>query len=300
LASLATDTLALSRLEQNELSLDLTRVDLSYLVRDITRVFRVTRPIEVRSPDEPLIVTADEGRLRQVLENLIGNAIKYSPGGQPIDVTLREKRGGAEISVRDHGIGIPKADLGKLFGRFARAHNARALGIGGTGFGLYLARTIVDMHGGRIAVESKEGSGSTFRVFLPSMPPPQRAANRRVLLLDADGDARSYVAHTLRSEGYPVYVVSEEGDVLRALDEDAYDVAIIDADRLSETPEKFVETIAGRVALIRLGRDGASHTGWAAVLTKPFLIKDLRVAVDAAIASHNIIGESASATKQVA
>lgn len=291
LASLATDTLALSRLEQNELSLDLTRVDLAALVRDITRVFSVTRPIEVRADDEALFVTGDAGRLRQVFENLIGNAIKYSPGGEAIEVSLREKRGGVEVSVRDRGIGIPKSDMGKLFGRFARAHNAREAGISGTGFGLYLARTIVDMHGGRIAVESREGAGSTFRVFLPTMPPPQRTANPRVLLLDPDGDTRSYVGHTLRADGYPVYVVSEEADVLGALDEGSYDAAIVDIDRLTGDSERFVEKVAARTALVRLGRDGSSHTGWDAVLSKPFLIKDLQAALEAAIAHHAAMRE---------
>jgi PAS domain S-box-containing protein len=300
LASLATDTLALSRLEQNELSLDLARVDLSYLVRDVTRVFSVTRPIEVRTGGDPLVITADEGRLRQVLENLIGNAIKYSPGGEPVEVSLREKRGGIEITVRDRGIGIPKGDISKLFGRFARANNARALGIGGTGFGLYLARTIVDMHGGRISVESKEGEGSTFRVFLPSMPPPQRAANRRLLLLDADGDARSYIAHTLRAEGYPVTVMTEEGDLLRALDEDVFDVAIVDVDRLTATPQAFVANVAGRVALVHLGRDSVAHPGWDAVLTKPFLVKDLQAALDGALTHYATIDAHAGAAIKAA
>jgi PAS domain S-box-containing protein len=300
LASLATDTLALSRLEQNELSLELTRVDLAALVRDVTRVFSVTRPIEVRAGNEAYFVTADAGRLRQVFENLIGNAIKYSPGGEVIEVTLREKRGGVEVSIRDRGIGIPKGEMSKLFGRFARAQNARELGISGTGFGLYLARTIVDMHGGRIAVESREGAGSTFRVFLPTMPPPQRTANPRVLLLDADGEARSYVGHTLRADGYPVYVVSEDVDILRALDEGGYDAAIVDVERLSTDPDEFVKKVAGRTALVRLGRDGAEHIGWDAVLSKPFLIKDLQAALDTAIAHHTATIESSRAADKTA
>jgi PAS domain S-box-containing protein len=167
LAALASDTLALSQLERNELSLTIEPVDIGALVRDVARVFSVTRPIDVRVGAGPHVVQGDAGRLRQVIENLVGNAIKYSPGGEPVDIVVRNREDAIELAVRDRGIGVPAADRARLFGRFARASNARALGIGGTGFGLYLARTIVELHGGRIDVSSTEGSGSTFRVTLP-------------------------------------------------------------------------------------------------------------------------------------
>ncbi len=128
LASLATDTLALSRLEQNELALTLADVDLVALVRDVVRVFSVTRPLDLRVIGGNLTVAGDAARLRQVVENLVGNAIKYSPGGEAVEVSLRARQGGVELSVRDRGIGIPDSERGKLFGRFARASNARALG----------------------------------------------------------------------------------------------------------------------------------------------------------------------------
>ncbi|HEX3551078.1 MAG TPA: ATP-binding protein, partial [Candidatus Elarobacter sp.] len=167
LASLATDTLALSRLEDNELALTLGDVDLVALIRDVVRVFSVTRPIDLRAMGGVSAVYGDAARLRQVVENLVGNAIKYSPCGEPVEVSLRPRQNGVELTVRDRGIGIPEKERSKLFGRFARASNARALGIGGTGFGLYLAKTIIDLHGGTIDVESVDGQGSTFRVYLP-------------------------------------------------------------------------------------------------------------------------------------
>ena len=173
LAALASDTLALSQLERNELSLTIEPVDIGALARDVARVFSVTRPIDVRVGTGPHVVEGDAARLRQVVENLVGNAIKYSPGGEPVDIVVRNREDAIELAVRDRGIGVPAADRARLFGRFARAANARALGIGGTGFGLYLARTIVELHGGRIDVSSTEGSGSTFRVTLPlSMAKP--------------------------------------------------------------------------------------------------------------------------------
>jgi PAS domain S-box-containing protein len=288
LASLATDTLALSRLEHNELALVLSEVDLVALVRDIVRVFSVTRPIDLRVSASTLTVTADEPRLRQVFENLLGNAIKYSPGGEPVEVALRSRDGGVELTIRDRGIGIPDAERGKLFGRFARASNARALGIGGTGFGLYLSKTIVDLHGGTIDVESVEGQGSTFRIVIPTHAALYKAGARRFALLDADGDARSYVAHTLRGDGFAVAVARSGEELLRFLEDGSFDVALVDADRLEIPPETFTERAGPHAALVRVGlRLPAERNGWSAFVAKPFLMKDLYTAIDEALAHAN-------------
>ena len=287
LASLATDTLALSRLEQNDFSLHVDAVDLTDLVRDVARIFSVTRTIDIRVGDRPHVVAGDAGRLRQVFENIIGNAIKYSPGGEAVDIRVRDLVDGVEVSVRDRGIGIPDADRSKLFGRFARASNARELGIGGTGFGLYLSKRIVEMHGGSIAVTTRVGVGSTFAIRLPRSPKPQNSVNRRVILLDADGDARSYIAHTLREDGLAIAVVGTEDEVIAALDAEAFDAAVVDVDLIGSDEAAFIGRVARRTALVRLGAAGIpAETGWDAALGKPFLIKDLRDAVDRAIGRH--------------
>jgi PAS domain S-box-containing protein len=287
LASLATDTLALSRLEQNELALTLGDLDVVALVRDVVRVFSVTRPIDLRVGGSNLKVAGDAARLRQVIENLVGNAIKYSPGGEPVEVSVRGRAGGVDVIVRDRGIGIPEHERGKLFGRFARASNARALGISGTGFGLYLAKTIVELHGGTIDVESVEGQGSTFRAFVPGRPAHRTVASRRVALLDVDGDARSYVAHVLRDDGYAVAVATSGEELLRTLADARYDVALVDADRLEMGTERFLERTNG-TPLVRMGlRMPAAVEGWDAVLTKPFLMKDLYGAIDIALDHAN-------------
>jgi signal transduction histidine kinase len=284
LASLATDTLALSRLEQNELVLALDDVDLVALVRDVVRVFSVTRPIDLRASAGSLVVNGDESRLRQVIENLVGNAIKYSPGGEPVEVALRARPRGVEVAVRDRGIGIPESERAKLFGRFARASNARALGIGGTGFGLYLSKTIIDLHGGAIEVESVEGHGSTFRVLVPLRGVQTAAAVRRIILLDVDGDARSYVAHALRGDGFAVSVAHSAEEVLHLLDEGTYTAALIDADRLDMPARTFLGGAAGRTAIVCMAlRRPAETSGWDAFVTKPFLMKDLYTAMDEAL-----------------
>jgi hypothetical protein len=231
------------------------------LVRDIVRVFSVTRQIDMVSDRPELRIVGDPARLRQVFENLIGNAIKYSPGGEPIDVLLKARGRGVEVAVRDQGIGIPDADRPKLFGRFARAQNARAMGIGGTGFGLYLTKTIVAMHGGTISVDSREGHGSTFRVFVPASSTVKRPQHRRFILLDPVGDARSYVTQ--------------------------FDAALVDVERVGMPLEEFVRRIAGRTALIRIDTGRVAEVeGWDGYLVKPFLTKDLRAAIDAAIMRH--------------
>jgi PAS domain S-box-containing protein len=111
----------------------------------------------------------DAGRIEQVLANLLINAIKYSPAGGSVEVTLQLLPGEQEalISIRDQGIGIPQAEQAHLFGRFVRATNSQVHGISGTGLGLYLCRELVKQHGGDIWFESTEGAGSTFFLRLP-------------------------------------------------------------------------------------------------------------------------------------
>ena len=112
---------------------------------------------------------ADRGRIEQVLMNLINNAIKYSPAGGKVEVTLQvgKEHQEALISIRDYGIGIPQSEQADLFGRFVRGSNSQTQGISGTGLGLYLCRELVSQHEGDIWFESTEGVGSTFFMRLP-------------------------------------------------------------------------------------------------------------------------------------
>jgi signal transduction histidine kinase len=115
----------------------------------------------------------DPGRLDQVLTNLLSNAIKYAPGAS-IEVSVARRGGHAVLTVRDHGPGLPRELEGREFDRFGRASTSRS--IGGLGLGLYIVKTIVTAHGGRIAAESNPGAGSRFEVELPLDAAPGASA----------------------------------------------------------------------------------------------------------------------------
>ncbi|MGH7823251.1 MAG: sensor histidine kinase, partial [Candidatus Binatia bacterium] len=111
---------------------------------------------------------ADAGLLGRVLDNLLDNAAKYSDAASPIDVSLAEAERGIAISVRDRGIGIGSEDMAHVFTPFFRGDRSRARDTGGAGLGLALSKRIVEAHGGRIALESRPGEGTTIRIWLPT------------------------------------------------------------------------------------------------------------------------------------
>ena len=123
--------------------------------------------INLVTHDDEIIVNCDEGRIEQVLSNLVSNAIKYSQAGKPIEVRVERDKHEVTIAVRDEGVGISEEQQRHIFERFYRVHNNRNAGIEGLGLGLYIAHEIVVRHGGRMWLESKPGQGSTFYFSLP-------------------------------------------------------------------------------------------------------------------------------------
>ncbi|HEU4325914.1 MAG TPA: HAMP domain-containing sensor histidine kinase [Roseiflexaceae bacterium] len=160
--------LDLTRLNAGQLTIAFEPLDLAALVRGaLDTVVPATRrhALHLDLPDEPPTVVGDAARLTQLIQHLVGNAIKYSPAGGNVAVRLESADGWAILSVADQGIGIPADALPLLFRRFYRAPNAQQ--ISGLGIGLHLIQEIVTLHGGEIAVDSREGQGSTFTVRLP-------------------------------------------------------------------------------------------------------------------------------------
>jgi two-component system phosphate regulon sensor histidine kinase PhoR len=170
LVKLVDDLLDLSRLEDKRISLQLGQVEVGTLVDETLARLRPLagqRTIDVQAPPTAVVALADRDRLSQVLTNLLDNAIKFTPDGGRITVGWRCTNGEVEISVSDSGPGIPEADLPRIFERFYKADRARPAHPGGSGLGLAITKHIVEAHGGRIAVRSSPGMGTTFTVTLP-------------------------------------------------------------------------------------------------------------------------------------
>ena len=120
------------------------------------------------APEPPDVeIRCDHRQLRSALVNLLDNAIKYSEPGEPVEVGARLDGDRVALVVRDHGIGIPTRDLERIFERFYRVDRARSRETGGTGLGLAIVRHVAQVHGGEVTVESREGEGSTFTLYLP-------------------------------------------------------------------------------------------------------------------------------------
>lgn len=148
-------------------------LELRDLVHEVSQLHRESSPgstIVEELGDHPLRMVGDPKLLSQVFDNLLSNAIKYSPGGGAVRITARAEGGGFAVTVEDRGIGIPAADVDRLFERYFRGSNVS--GIVGTGVGLNLVKMVVDLHGGSVTVDSREGRGSRFTVRLPLRPPP--------------------------------------------------------------------------------------------------------------------------------
>ena len=172
IVNLTNDLLDVTRLQASQLELHrytTNLVNLAYRViarqRDTTGIHTLV----IDAQPSRIVASLDSQRIEQVLSNLLSNAMKYSPQGGQILLTIRvdQEAGIAALAVHDQGIGIPASQHTRIFSRFFRADNARAIGIEGTGLGLYLCRELIHLHDGRIWFESVEGQGSTFYVSLP-------------------------------------------------------------------------------------------------------------------------------------
>lgn len=175
LNALVEDVLSLARLESPGAELNLSEVDLPELLHSIMRDWEkrfAAKQLKshLNFPGNLPLLEADENRLQEVIYNLLDNAVKYSkPGGT---VFLRAELEGerVRISVADQGVGIPEADLPRIFERFYRADKARSRELGGTGLGLSIVKHVVQLHGGTVEAASEPGKGATISVLLPAPP----------------------------------------------------------------------------------------------------------------------------------
>jgi two-component system phosphate regulon sensor histidine kinase PhoR len=172
LNALVEDVLSLARLESPGTKLDLSEVDLAELfhsiMRDWEKRFAAAQlKSHLNFPGNLPLLNADENRLQEVIYNLLDNAVKYSQPGGTVSLHAELEDGRVRISVSDQGVGIPNADLPRIFERFYRADKGRSRELGGTGLGLSIVKHIVQLHGGTVEAQSELGKGTTISVLLP-------------------------------------------------------------------------------------------------------------------------------------
>lgn len=175
MVGLINDFLSVSRIQTGRFVIDKTPIDLSLVVEQEVESLRANanaRQMELvyDKPDDCPIMDIDEGKIRQVIMNFIDNAIYYSHPNTKININLSVAKGEILFTVKDTGIGVPKAERDQLFTKFYRASNAKKTRPDGTGVGLFLAKKVVDGHGGDVVFDSVEGNGSTFGFRLPIKP----------------------------------------------------------------------------------------------------------------------------------
>ena len=160
-----------AQLDSSDLRLDRQPVDVGQLCESIVASVNTGKPLDieldVEQPETDVVFEADPDRLRQVVANLVDNAIKYSPGGGRIELRIAANGDTGTLAISDHGLGIPVEEQDRIFERFYRLDPAMTRGIGGSGLGLYISRQLVQQMGGTLTVNSQHGTGSTFTITLP-------------------------------------------------------------------------------------------------------------------------------------
>ncbi|GAC1476674.1 MAG: response regulator [Ktedonobacterales bacterium] len=219
LVALINDLLDVSRIESGKIELQRAAVDLAHLIESTVSSLRPQIDAKGQhlsldlAPALPTIM-GDANRVTQILTNLLSNAYKYTPREGNITVSAHGEQGCVRVAVRDTGIGLSPEEQAQLFTKFYRAQNRTTQEVGGTGLGLTITRSLVEMHGGAITVTSAPGMGSTFSFTLPTAPgatehappTPAPAAGRCILVVDDEPDIANLIARYLERAGYRVVI----------------------------------------------------------------------------------------------
>jgi PAS domain S-box-containing protein len=241
------DLLDISRILQGKLSLNRAPINLSLVITaaiETVQLAAAAKAIVIQSffLSSAPVIQGDPGRIQQVLWNLLANAVKFTPANGHIEVQLSQTETTAEIQVKDSGKGITPEFLPYVFEHFRQEDGATTRKFGGLGLGLSIARQIVELHGGQIAVESKgEGQGATFTVQIPLMPPENKLPiaelpvpcesdlrNVQILIVDDEIDSREFVAFVLEQEGAIVTQAPSGTAALEQLEQTTFDLLISD------------------------------------------------------------------------
>jgi CheY-like chemotaxis protein/two-component sensor histidine kinase len=240
LARLMEDLLDVARVISGKVVLSRQPLELSALVQRLVSTLQLTGQLQQHDLQlqlqEGVWVDADATRIEQVVNNLLTNALKYTPEGRRIEVHVTREGGQALLRVRDNGLGIPPALLPRIFDLFVQGERTLDRRAGGLGIGLTLVRRLVELHDGTVGVESSS-QGSTFSMRLPAMEPPalqpvreQRSAarQRQVLLVEDNADAMSALRSLLELDGHTVSTAADGVSGLEQLLQMRPEVAVID------------------------------------------------------------------------
>jgi signal transduction histidine kinase/CheY-like chemotaxis protein len=304
-AQLIDDLLDVSRITAGKMHLEPRPIELAPVIAaavDSIMPAAETKGVHVERslPPRPLVVSGDAHRLQQVLWNLMSNAVKFTPRGGTVRVSLHADDGEAVIEVEDTGRGIDPAFLPHVFERFRQADSSMTRAYTGLGLGLAIVRHLVEMHGGKVAAFSEgEGRGATFGVRLPLLsasPRPQESSRSRpvddalrsvrLLVVDDEESVRNYAAAVFRVAGADVRVVEAAQDALALLDQWRPDVVITDLGMPEMDGYELLRRLRARgltVPVIALtayarpeDREAALREGFTAYVAKPVEPEELR------------------------
>jgi PAS domain S-box-containing protein len=265
LEKLIDDLMDVSRITLGKIEMRQERLDLAVVINRAVDAVRAQvgdrhQQLLVDLPETPLWVDADPTRLEQVFVNLLSNASKYSHDGKRIWVTAAGGPGGAELRVRDEGIGLDAAMAERVFDLFTQAQTGLDRAQGGLGIGLSLAQRLTELHGGRIRVHSRGlGHGAEFVVTLPLTDPATSAQTeavaapaalshrpRTVLLVDDNVDATRALSLLLGHAGFTVVIAYDGGEALARASEGAFDIVLLDLGLPIVDGYRVAETLRAR------------------------------------------------------
>jgi signal transduction histidine kinase/ActR/RegA family two-component response regulator len=307
LVRLVDDLLDVSRVIRGKVQLERRLVPLADVigraVEQASPLLEERRHALALEVSEGLLLEGDEYRLAQVIANLLTNAARYTDPGGRILVRAVSERGEAKLSVTDNGIGISPALLPRIFDLFVQGERALDRAPGGLGIGLTIVRSLVDLHGGRVAVESTgRGRGSTFTVWLPlatgapdgrvpaparSHPLPPAPTGVRVLVVDDNEDAAALLAEVLRARGHEVQVAFDGPAALAAVEQDPPRIALLDLglpvmdgfELARRLRDRLGPAAPSMVAVTGYGQDpdrrASAQAGFEAHLVKPVDLEDV-------------------------
>jgi PAS domain S-box-containing protein len=318
-AQLVDDLLDVSRIVAGKMHIKGDEVDLTTVVMsaaDTVRPATVAKGLSFRvvvDPDQQVIVTGDADRIRQILWNLLTNAVKFTPKGGRVEIELRCADTSASVVVTDTGQGIRQDFLRHVFERFRQADSTASRRHGGLGLGLAIVRYLTEAHGGSVSAESGgEGLGATFTVHLPireirareqagksGEPRGTALAGLRVLIVDDEPDTRDVLRALLEVRGAVVSVASSAGEALELLRRQPTDVlladigmpeqdgyALIEAVRALRTQEAVIPAVAVTAYVTSRDRARAFKAGYGWHVAKPVDPDQLVAVVSAAARSH--------------